>query len=88
VRRRLLRLIVRVPVLGRLYLRGLARAIERAPRSKLPPELQQLRGMLDRLSPQERVKLLEAAIKGQVPHPEQLSREMRRAARRQSRRRP
>jgi hypothetical protein len=87
MRQRLLRTIVRIPVVGRLYLKALLRAIERAPRSKLSPELQQLRGMLDRLSPDERLQLLEASVKGKLPKPEQMSREMRRAAARQSKRR-
>ena len=87
MRERMLRTIVRVPIVGRLYLKALLRAIERSPRSKLSPELQQLRGMLDRLPPSERLQLVEASLKGKLPKPEQLSREMRRAAERQARRR-
>ena len=78
---------VRVPVVGRLYLKAVLRAIESAPRSKLSPEMQQLRRMLDRLPPDERLDLVEASLKGKVPKPEELSREMRRAAERQARRR-
>jgi hypothetical protein len=89
VRQRLLRTIVRVPLVGRFYLKALLRAIEKTPRSKLPLELQQLRGMLDRVPPDQRLGLLQASMRGQAGQPEaqQLGRSMRRAAEREAWRR-
>jgi hypothetical protein len=65
----------------------LLRAIEKTPRGKLPPELQQVQAMLSQVPPAKRLELLQAAVRGQLPKPEQMSRQMRRAAARQGRRR-
>jgi hypothetical protein len=87
VRQALLKGLVRLPFVGRIYLRGLLRAIQRTPRSKLPAELQQVQAMLSQVPPAKRLELLQAAVKGQLPKPEQMSRGMRRAAARAGRRR-
>ncbi len=88
MRQRLVKLVARLPLIGPLYLRGLLRAIERAPRHKLPPELQQAQGMLRKLPEEQRVDLLRSALRGQLqaPPPEQMGRAMRRAAQREARR--
>lgn len=86
IRQALLKGVVRLPFVGRLYLKGLLRAIQKTPRSKLPPELQQVQTMLSQVPPAKRLELLQAAVKGQLPKPEQMSRSMRRAAARAGRR--
>lgn len=87
IRQALLKGVVRLPFVGRFYLKGLLRAIQKTSRSKLPPELQQVQTMLSQVPPAKRLELLQAAVKGQLPKPEQMSREMRRAAARSGRRR-
>ena len=86
IRQTLLKGLVRIPFVGRLYLKGLLRAIQKTPRSKLPPELQQVQTMLSQVPPAKRLELMQAALKGQLPKPEQMSRAMRRAAARSGRR--
>jgi hypothetical protein len=87
IRQALLKGLVRMPFFGRIYLKGLLRAIQKTPRAKLPPELQQVQTMLSQVPPAKRLELLQAAVKGQLPKPDQMSREMRRAAARADRRR-
>ena len=88
MRQRLARLLARTPVLGKLYLKGMLKAIDRTPREKLPPEMQQLQTMLRQIPEDQRVPLMQAAMKGELPAPEpgQMSREMRRATAKQARR--
>lgn len=87
MRRRLAAFLVKLPGLPGLYLKALVRSLDRTPPSKLPAELQQLKAMLARVPPTKRRQLLSDAMKGRLPKPEQMSRSMRRAAERQSRRR-
>ena len=87
MRQRLAKLVLRLPFLGRLYLKSLLRTLEKTPRGKLPPELRQLQAVLSQVPPAQRLELLENAVKGRLPQPETFSREMRRAAQRQQRRR-
>ena len=86
IRQRLARVLLRMPVIGNWYLKAMVRALERTPRSKLPPELQQMQGMLQRLPREQRLKILKAGLKGQLPQPEQLGRELRRQTTRQQQR--
>ena len=88
MRQALIRLIARLPFIGPLYLKGLLRAIERAPKGKLPPELQQVQAMLKQIPPGQRVELMRNALSGklQAPPPEQMGRAMRRATAKQTRR--
>jgi hypothetical protein len=86
VRQRIARFLVKVPGFRGLYAKALVRSLERTPPSKLPPELRQLKTMLDQLPADQRVELLKNAAKGNVPQPEQMSRSMRREAERQARR--
>lgn len=85
IRQRLARVVLRLPLVGNLYLKAMVRALEKTPRSKLPPQMQQMQGMLQRLPREQRLSLLKAGLKGQLPQPEQLGREMRRSAQRQQR---
>jgi hypothetical protein len=87
VRQRLARLVLRIPGVGRLYLKALLKTMNKTPRSKLPAELQQLQTMLKQIPKDQQLALLQDAMKGRLPQPEQLSREMRRAAARQQKRR-
>jgi hypothetical protein len=86
VRQRIARFLVKLPGFRGLYAKALVRSLERTPPSKLPPELRQLKTMLDQVPPDQRVELLKNAAKGNVPQPEQMSRSMRREAERQTRR--
>lgn len=81
---------MRLPVIGPFYVRAALRALERAPRGKLSPEMQQMQAMLKKIPPGQREALLRAAVKGDLPAPEpgQMSRSMRRAAQKQARRKP
>jgi hypothetical protein len=87
VRQRFVKLLLRLPFVGRIYLKSLLRTLERTPRGKLPAELRQLQALLTQVPPAQRLELLQNAMKGRLPQPQQLSREMRRAAERQQRRR-
>lgn len=87
MRQGLVKLIARLPVVGPLYLKGLLRAIERTPRQKLPPQLQQVQSMLKQIPAEQRVQLLRASLRGELPRQEQVGRELRRAAERQAKRR-
>lgn len=89
MRKRLAILLARTPVLGKLYVRGMLRVIERAPKGKLPPELRQLQAMIRQIPKEQRVPLLQAAMRGELPQPQpgEMSRKLRRAAAREARRR-
>jgi len=86
IRQRIARSLVRIPGFRGLYLKALLRTIDRTPPSKLPPELGQLKHMLGQMPEAQRLEFLKAAVKGELPKPAELSREMRRAAERQARR--
>ncbi len=89
MRQGLVKLIARLPLIGPLYLKGVVRAIEKAPRHKLTPEMQQMQAMLRQIPEDQRLPLLRAAMKGELPQPKpgEMSRGMRRAAEKQARRR-
>jgi hypothetical protein len=86
IRQRVARTLVKVPGLRGLYLKALLRTLENTPPSKLPPELRQLKQMLGQVPASQRLDFLKAGLRGELPRPAELSREMRRAAERQSRR--
>jgi hypothetical protein len=86
IRQRIARFLMRVPGFRGLYLKALLRTLDSTPPSKLPPELRQLKQMLGQVPPAQRQDFLKAAMKGELPKPDQMSREMRRAAERQARR--
>ena len=86
MRQRIARFLVRVPGFRGVYLKALLRTLDRTPPSKLPPELRQLKQMLGQVPPAQRLDFLKSAVKGELPKPAELSREMRRAAERQARR--
>lgn len=87
MRQRIATFLVKLPGFRGLYFKALLRSLERTPPSKLPPELRQLKSMLDQVPPDQRLELLRNAAKGNLPQPEQMSRSMRREAERQARRR-
>lgn len=84
IRARLAKAFLRLPFVGRLYLKAMVRALEKTPRSKLPPHLQPLHAMLQQVPKQQRLAMLEAAMRGKLPKPEQYGRTVRRAAQRQA----
>ena len=86
VRQRIARFLVKLPGLRGLYAKAVVRQLEQTAPAKLPPELRQLKAMLDRVPPEQRVDLLKSAAQGKLPQPEQMSRSMRREAERQARR--
>lgn len=86
IRQRVARFLVKLPGFRGLYLKALLRTLDTTPPSKLPPELRQLKQMLGQVPAAERLDFLKAAVRGELPKPAELSREMRRAAERQSRR--
>jgi hypothetical protein len=86
IRQRIARILVRIPGFRGLYQKALLRTLDSTPPSKLPPEMRQLKQMLGQVPPAQRQDFLKAAMKGDLPKPDQMSREMRRAAERQARR--
>ena len=86
MRQALARFLARLPWIGPRYTRGMLRAIERTPKEKLTPELRQMQAMLARIPEEQRVELVRAAMRGEMPEPETMPRSMRRAAARESKR--
>jgi len=88
MRQRIAKLMMKIPFVGRLYLKATLRYLEKTPPSKMPPQLRQLKLALDKVPKAKRLAMLEDAVAGKIPQPDQLpSRQLRRAAARQQRRR-
>jgi len=88
MRQMLSKLLVRIPFVGRLYLKATLRYLEKTPPSKMPPQLRQLKAALDKVPKHKRLAMLEDAAAGRIPQPDKLpSRQLRRAAARQAKRR-
>jgi hypothetical protein len=86
MRQRIAKLLIRLPFFGKRYMKAMLKTIDRTPAGKLPPELRQMKSMLAQVPPAKRLELIQAAAKGELPKPEEMSREMRRKAERQARR--
>jgi hypothetical protein len=89
MRRWLGKTIVKTPWLGDRYLRGILKHLEETPKSKLSPEMQQMKAGLERLPKKQRLPMLKDAMLGNIPQtPEEMpSRALRRQAARSQRRR-
>jgi hypothetical protein len=88
MRQMLSKVLLRIPFFGRLYLKATLRYLEKTPPSKMPPQLRQLKTALDKVPKHKRLAMLEDAVSGKIPPPDKLpSRQLRRAAARQAKRR-
>ena len=86
VRQAIAKAIFKLPFLRRAYSKNIMKMMASAPKGQLPPELEHLRNMLQQVPPAKRQKAIEAALRGDMPTPENMpSREMRRKAERASR---
>ena len=80
--------LMKIPGVSTMYMKGLLKALDNSPRHKLPPHLQQLQQMMAHVPKDQRLALMKAGMKGELPKPDELSREMRRTAQKQVKRQP
>ena len=85
IRQAIGRVLFKLPFLRNAYSKNVMKMMASAPKGQLPPELEHLRNMLQQVPPAKREKAIQAALRGDMPQPEAMSREMRRKAERASR---
>lgn len=86
IRQAIAKALVKVPFIRKAYAKNMMKMMNSAPKGALPPELEHMRNMLKQVPPAKREKVVQDALKGEMPAPDALpSRQMRRQAQRASR---